>query len=475
MAFNDYAEFDGLGLAELVRRRQVSPSELVEAAIARVARHNAQLNAVVFEGYDDARRAAASALPDGPFTGVPLLVKDLYTPVRGWPMSNGSRWFGRRVSEDDDELVRRYRQSGMVLLGKSNTPEFGITGTTESAYLGPCRNPWDARRISGGSSGGSASAVAAGIVPMAHASDGLGSIRIPAACCGLVGLKPTRDRNPIRASDQGGIAFSVNHIVSRTVRDSAAMLDWTGVPQPHAFFAAPPKERPYLDELKRKPTRLRIAFDGAPPAGTPLHPDVARTLADTVRVLGELGHEVIEKPLRVDWRKLYRAQGVWSAGNFAGMMAVNAAQLGRQPEGHELEKLSWWILENGKRVTAEIHFQAELVLKEMVSELLAQWDEHDVFLCPTMITPAPEVGYIDPVTLDPKELNRRQARTFGFTPPFNFTGQPAISLPLGASADGLPIGMMFAARYADEATLLRLAGELEVALPWAARRPPLWG
>jgi amidase len=375
----------------------------------------------------------------------------------------------------DDEIVRRYRASGMVLLGKSNTPEFGITGTTESAYLGPCRNPWDTRRISGGSSGGAASAVAAGIVPMAHASDGLGSIRIPAACCGLVGLKPTRDRNPIRNSDQGGIAFSVNHIVSRTVRDSAAMLDWTGTPQRHVFFAAPAKERPYLDELSREPARLKVAFHGEAPSGTPLHPDVARTLAATVRVLGELGHEVIEKPLRLDWRKLYRAQGVWSAGNFAGMMAAHAAELGRQPAEGELEKLTASILGSGKRVSAELHFQAELTLKAMVGELLAQWDEHDVFLCPTMITPPPEVGYIDPVTLEPKELNHRQATTFGFTPPFNFTGQPAISLPLGWSADGLPIGMMFAARYADEATLFRLAARLEEAMPWASRRPPVWG
>jgi len=475
MGFEQYADFDGLGLADLVRRKEVRPSELVEAAIERVGRHNATLNAVVFEGFDDARRTAAGELPDGPFQGVPFLVKDLYCPVAGWPMTNGSRWFGRRISEQDDELVRRYRASGMVLLGKTNTPEFGITGTTESAYLGPCRNPWNPKHISGGSSGGAASSVAAGIVPMAHASDGLGSIRIPAACCGLVGLKPTRDRNPIRSPEMGGIMFSVNHIVSRTVRDSAAMLDWTGRPQKHVYFAPPAKERPYLDELTARPVKLRIAFHPEPPAGTALHPDVARTLADTVRVLGELGHEVVEKPLRMDWRKLYRAQGMWSAGNFAGMTADNAQLLGRPPGDGDIEKLSRWILDNGKRVTAELHFQAEHVLKDLIVELLAQWDEHDVFLCPTMITPAPEVGYIDPTTLEPKELNHRQAITFGFTPPFNFTGQPAISLPLGQSADGLPIGMMFAGRYADEASLFRLAAQLEEAMPWSSRRPPIWG
>ncbi len=476
MAFSEYSSFDGLGLAELVRRREVTPAELVEAAIERIERHNPTLNAVVYKGYDDARRAAAGKLPDGPFTGVPFLVKDLHCPVAGWPMSNGSRWFASAPpSAEDDELVTRYRASGMVLLGKSNTPEFGITGTTESAHLGPCRNPWNPERISGGSSGGAAAAVAAGIVPMAHASDGLGSIRIPAACCGLVGLKPTRDRNPIRHPSHGGIAFEVNHIVSRTVRDSAAMLDWTGHPRRHAWFSHPPKERPYLEELTRPPRKLKIAFHAEPPSRVPLHPDVARTLDETVRLLGELGHEVFERPLDVDWRKLYRAQGLWSAGRFAGMMADHVAELGREPGPEEIERLTRWIWENGQQIPAPMYVQAEHALKEMVVEILAQFEAFDVFLCPTTITPPPEIGHIDPVRLDPKELNRRQARTFGFTPPFNFTGQPAISLPLGWSADGLPIGMMFAGRWADEATLLALAAQLEEARPWRDRRPPIWG
>ena len=230
-----------------------------------------------------------------------------------------------------------------------------------------------------------------------------------------------------------------------------------------------------MDELAARPAKLRIAFHPDPPSGVKLHDDVTRTLDATVRTLRELGHEVIEKPLRVDWRKLYRAQGAWSAGNFAGMMADHAAALGRAPGEDDIEKLSRWIWQNGKRVPAELHFQAEHVLKDLIVELLAQWEEHDLFLCPTTVTPPPEIGYIDPTTLDPKELNLRQAITFGFTPPFNFTGQPAISLPLGQSADGLPIGMMFAARYADEATLFRIAAQLEEAMPWRDRRPPVWG
>lgn len=474
MALPEYAKYDGLGLAELVRTKQVKPSELTEAAIERIEKHNPKLNAVVFKGYDDARKVAATELPDGPFKGVPFLVKDLLCPVKGWPMTNGSKWFGPKIAEKDDELVVRYRSSGMVMLGKTNTPEFGITGTTESGYLKPCRNPWNPEHISGGSSGGAASAVAAGIVPMAHASDGLGSIRIPAACCGLVGLKPTRDRNPIRMKEHGGIGFSVNHIVSRTVRDSAAMLDWTGKPQPNMFFAHPPQDAPYAQEIARKPKKLRIAFWGTPPSHTPLHPDVEKTLKDTVKVLQELGHEVMEKPINIDWRKLYRAQGVWGAGNFAASIAEYTAELGRGPDDGEIEKLSRWIWDNGKRVTLEAHAQAGYTLKEMVPIIMSHWDQWDVYLQPTMITPPPKVGHIDPVNLDPKELNHRQAQTFGFTPPFNFTGQPAVSLPLGQSNDNLPIGMMFVGRYADEATLFRLSAQLEEARPWINRKPAIW-
>ncbi len=230
MEMPDYSEYDGLGLAELVAKRAVTPSELVEAAIERIERHNPTLNAVVYKGYDDARARAKGELPDGPFKGVPFLIKDLGMPVAGWPRSHGSK-FARLVDSADGGLTARYRAAGVVPVGKTNTPEYGITGTTESAALGPCRNPWNPGYITGGSSGGAAGAVAAGIVPMAHASDGLGSIRIPAACCGLVGMKVTRDRNP-NMPDGFDYALGnvVDHIVSRTVRDSAAMLDATGYP-----------------------------------------------------------------------------------------------------------------------------------------------------------------------------------------------------------------------------------------------------
>ncbi|MDZ4366862.1 MAG: amidase family protein, partial [Afipia sp.] len=252
MGFAEYADYDGLGLAELVEKRKVTPLELIDAAIERADRHNPTLNAIVFEAYDEAREVAKGELPDGPFKGVPFLIKDLGSPVKGWRRSSGSRFVANVVDDHDSELVKRFRAAGTVLFGKTNTPEYGITGTTESRLLGPCRNPWDPNRISGGSSGGAASAVGAGILPLAHASDGLGSIRIPAACCGLVGMKITRDRNPQGPEDYDrAIGFSVDHVVSRTVRDSAAMLDATGYPEPASPYAPPPKTRPYMEEITK--------------------------------------------------------------------------------------------------------------------------------------------------------------------------------------------------------------------------------
>src|SRR5580658_2015839 len=254
---DDYADYDGVGLAELVRKGQVKPSELVEAAIARIERHNPAINAVVYQAFDEAR-AKADAAPEGPFRGVPFLVKDLLITVAGWPRTSGSRFFSQTVDNEDSGLMRNYRRSGVVPIGKTNLSEFGIAGTTEGQRFGPCRNPWNLEHIVGGSSGGSAAAVAAGITPMAHGGDGRGSIRIPASCCGLVGLKPTRDRVP-HLPDGYDFAqgYVVEHVMTRTVRDSAAMLDVTGRPEPGSPYATPAKERPYAEEILRSPGKLK--------------------------------------------------------------------------------------------------------------------------------------------------------------------------------------------------------------------------
>ncbi len=476
MSFSEYSAFDGLGLAALVNKGEVTPAELVEAAIERIERHNGTLNAVVYKAYDEARTTARSDLPAGPFRGVPFLIKDLEMAVAGWPDSHGSRFARDLIDAADCGLVRRYRQSGVVFVGKTNTPEFGITGTTEGAHLGACRNPWNPGHIAGGSSGGSASAVAAGIVPLAHASDGLGSIRIPAACCGLVGLKVTRDRNP-NLPDAYDYTFGrvVDHVVTRTVRDSAAMLDVTGVPEPASPYPAPPKAGAYLDEVGRSPGRLRIAWSAETPRGRPIDPRVEAALHATVALLKGLGHEMVEQGLGIDYLALYRAMGPPSGANFAAGMKRLIGRVGREPEPDELEPLTWASLKAGRRVTGEDAMWGLQEMRRLNRQTLTLFESFDVYLCPVMGTPPPPVGYIDPINLAPKEVNRRQAEVFPYTPPFNASGQPSISLPLAWSASGLPIGMMFTGRYADEATLFRLAGQLEKEAPWADKRPGVWG
>lgn len=476
MSMDDYSDYDGLGLADLVARKAVSPAELVEAAIERVERHNPSLNAVVYKGYEDARKAVLGPLPEGPFRGVPFLIKDLGMPVAGWPRSSGSRFAQHMVDDADGGLTRRYREAGVIPLGKTNTPEYGITGTTEGALLGPCRNPWNPAHISGGSSGGSASAVAAGIVPMAHASDGLGSIRIPAACCGLVGLKVTRDRIPnLPDGTDYAIGFVVDHVVTRTVRDSAAMLDATGKPEAGDPYPAPPKARPYMEEIERSPGRLRIAWSSETASGRPIDPEIQAALERTAALLTGLGHEVVEQGMGIDYRALYTARGPVSGANFAAMMGRLIDEIGREPEPHELEPLTWAALKGGRKVTGEQALRGLQELRMLNRATLAFFEDWDIYLSPVLGTPVPEVGFIDPVALEPRELNRRQGQVFPFTPPFNFSGQPSMSLPLEMSSNGLPVGMMFTARYADEATLFRLAAQLEKEAPWRSRKPGIWG
>jgi amidase len=475
MSFAEYADYDGLGLAELVRNKDVTPSELLEAAIERIERNNGKLNAVVYKAYDEARGVAAGALPDGPFKGVPFLIKDLGVRVKGWPRTSASRFAQVASDESDSELITRYRATGAVLTGKTNTPEFGIPGVTTSALLGPCRNPWNTDHITGGSSGGAAAAVAAGMVPLAHASDGLGSIRIPAACCGLVGMKTTRDRNPNGQHDTDrAIGLSVDHVVSRTVRDSAAMLDATGYPEGNSPFAYPAQERPYSEEITRAPGKLRIGWSSETPRGEPIEPEIRAALDRTAEALSKLGHDVREGGLGIDYRALYRAQGFVSAANFSAGIKRWIEIKGREPGDDELEGLARRGYEAGKKISGQDAMWAWQQLRLMNRQILSKFETWDVWLSPVLSTNVPRVDWLDPLMADLKEFDRRQATTFGFTPPFNMTGQPSLSLPLWQSESGLPIGMMFTGRYADEATLYRLAGQLEKELPWIGRKPPVW-
>ncbi|MBI1250977.1 MAG: amidase [Alphaproteobacteria bacterium] len=468
-----YEAHDALGLAALVRAKKATPRELVDEALARIEQRNPRLNAVVHVDADAARKAAEGPLPDGPFKGVPFLIKDLHCPVAGMPMTDGSAFIGRKISENDGVYTTLAKQAGLVILGKSNTPEFGIPGTTEGRFLGPCRNPFDTDYSSGGSSGGAASATAAGIVPMAHASDGQGSIRIPACQCNLFGMKPTRGRTPTDDAYATAYEFTSQHVVSRSVRDSAAMLDATGVDDPLVSNRAPAKVRPFLDDVNDAPGRLRIAVFRTPPRDLPLHEDVARTLDETASLLGKLGHDVFAADFNVDWRGYYRVQGYVTGGNFAAMLAREVEKAGRAPEGEEIETHTRGIWEAVQRLKGADAFGAVRDLRGYVRQIMAHWDQWDVLLCPVAITPPPKIGYIDTPNLEPREVGKRQSSIFGFTPPYNGTGQPSMSVPLGMSQNGLPIGMMFTGRFGDEATLFRLAGQLEKAAPWAERYPTL--
>ena len=471
----DYSSHDAIGLAQLVRRGDVSVPELVEAAIARVERLDRRINAVVYRDFARAREMAAGPLPDGPFTGVPFLVKDFGISVAGWPCTSGSRFCAEVVDREDSGLTRRYREAGVVMLGRGASSEYGIVGNVETSLFGATRNPWNTDHIAGGSSGGSAAAVAAGMVPMAHASDGLGSIRIPAACCGLVGMKPTRDRVPnLPDGFDYAMGFCIDHVVTRSVRDSAAMLDATGLPEPGSPYAIPAKAGQYLDEVSRSPGKLRIAWSPDTPSGQPLDPEVLKVLEHTAAALAALGHEVRAESIGVDHRAVARARAPVSAANFAAGMRRVIDRVGREPREDELEPMTWAALQGSRAVTGEQAFWGYQELRMLMRGVVQRFDSFDVYLCPVMTAPPPRIGFSDPASVTPRDLGKRQMAMFPFAALFNFTGQPSLSLPLGMSAQGLPIGMMFTGRYADEATLYRLAGQLEKELPWAQRRPQVW-
>jgi amidase len=473
MAFDDYANYDAVGLAALVRSGHVSAPEIVEAAIAELEHLNPLINAVVYQAFDEARAAARSPT-SGPFAGVPMLIKDLGLHVAGWPRTSGSRFHSGTVDAADDGLVRRYRQSGAILLGKSSSSEFGIVGNVETSAHGATRNPWNLDHIAGGSSGGSAAAVAAGIVPIAHASDGLGSIRIPAACCGLVGLKPTRDRVPnLPDFVDYALGFVCDHVLTRTVRDCAAMLDVTGVPEPASPYATPAKSGAYVDEVGRVPGRLRIRWSSEAPNRSPIDPEVATALEQVARTLTNLGHEVEVGGLDRNVGAILKARLAVSAGNFAAAMARTIAEVGHEPTLADVEPLTLGALMMSRQVDGATVFRGIQDLRRLSRAVLEQFEEFDVFMSPVMAAPPPRIGTISPATMDPLEVDRLQNLLYPFTPVFNVTGQPSISLPLAQSSSGLPIGVMFTARYGDEATLFRLAGQLEKELPWASRRPAI--
>jgi len=471
---NDVAFLDATAQAELVRGKQIKPEELLDGAIERIERLNPQLNAVVLPMFDQARAAIAAGLPEGPFTGVPFVLKDLGAMYAGVVQTQGSAFCKDFISPMDSELTRRHKAAGLVICAKTNTPEFGLIPTTESRLLGDAHNPWNLDRTTGGSSGGSAAAVTSGMVPFGHANDGGGSIRIPAACCGLFGLKPTRARitaGPFIGDIMGGLVNE--HCVSRSVRDSAALLDATAGSMPGDPYVAPEPKRPYLEEVGASPGRLRIAYTANTFYGEPLHEDCIAAVKDTAALLSDLGHEVEEASPPVPGEQLIQSfTQLWAAGNAWGIDTL-APFAGRQPKEEDFEILTWALYKMGQEVTAVQYLTAISSMQMLARQIAGFHQTYDVWLTPTLGKPPVELGYIQSTPEDPMLAFTRAAEFVPFTPIQNVTGQPAMSVPLYWNEAGLPIGLHFVARFGEEDLLFRLAAQLEEARPWASKIPPV--
>jgi len=467
---NDFARLDAIELAELVHRKEVSAIELVEGAIARIERLNPQTNAVIATMYEEARRVARGCLPDAPFAGVPFLLKDSLTSYAGVPTTSASRLLCGRVAEHDSALVARLKRAGLIVLGKTNCAEFGLLPTTEPILFGATRNPWNPQCSPGGSSGGSAAAVAAGMVTMAHGTDGGGSIRIPASCCGVFGMKPTRGLNPSGPKyGDAQVRLVVEHALTRSVRDSAALLDATARPDlrdPHR--SAAPRTK-FLQEVGVDPGRLRIAFSS--PGLINLHPDCADALQDAALACQHLGHEVVNAGPRIDYMRAAQLfTTLWTAACAATLDGI-AHRDGTSIGSGDVEPLTWLLYETGRRVSASEYESVIRELEDMARSIAGFFAEFDVWLTPVVSEPPPLLGSFD-APLDDRFAAFRRASVFAPVAALcNVTGQPAMSVPLYWNARGLPIGSHFAGRFGDDATLFRLAGQLEQFRPWKGRRP----
>ncbi len=478
---DELMDFDAIALGELIQKGEMRPTELLEIVIKRIEQLNPKLNAVIHKMYDQAREIAEKRPSEGMFSGVPFLLKDLFAEYKGVPLEEGSRAVQGYVSKLDSELVKRQKAAGLNIVGRTNTCEFGLLPTTEPKLKGPTLNPWNPGLTPGGSSGGSAAAVAAGIVPMAHGNDGGGSIRCPASCCGIFGLKPTRGRNPMGPlfGDAGG-GLVHEHAVTLTVRDSAALLDATSGPGLGDPYYAPPKERPYLEEVGLDPGRLKIGFLTTIPEGwsleTQIHPDCQSAVKDAASLCESLGHVVEE----IDPEKLSQPNLIVIFGHifscFTGrVIAYWEEELGKNITEDQVEAMTWGSYQAGlKRTGADYLGRVEKI--QLFARKIARWYHqggYDLLLSPTLSLPPVKLGSFDPTPDDPMSGFRMTSAFVAFTYIQNITGQPAMSVPLFWNENNLPIGVQFAGRFGDEATLFRLAAQLERARPWIDRKPSI--
>jgi amidase len=475
MNFTEYADHDALGLAELVAKKQVSATELVEEAIARIEKNNPKLNAVIFKTYERARSAARLPLQPGPFAGVPFLLKDILGAQKGVPTRQGSNFIPPAPAPHDATLVRRFTAAGLISLGKTNVPEFGLVPTTESTIYGPCHNPWELDHSSGGSSGGSGAAVAAGIVPIAHANDGGGSIRVPASANGLVGLKTTRGRNPL-GPDLGDVMGGLvcEGVLTRTVRDTAAALDATAGNEMGDPYWAPPTPKSYLDECQTPPGKLKIAFATQSLFGKKFDPECVTAIQTTAKLLQSLGHHVEEASPTVAVDALMQSfMPVWASG-LAMLIDGTAMMTGRTAHESDFQGMTWGLYQMGKQITASQYQMCWFQLQAISRQVAMFHETYDAWMTTTLAAPPVRNGTFDFHEKDPVKAFAPIIDYLPVTAIQNATGQPAISLPLHWAANGLPVGVHFAGRFGDETTLLRLAGQLEKAKPWADRHPPIW-
>lgn len=485
---DDTRWLDATAQAELVARGDVSSTELIDAAIERIDRSDTEINAVVLHWYErarlqanaiDASGSATAPAGDGSgdrprFLGVPFLLKDLWAPEAGMPMTNGNAALKEAmpIAEHDSTLVARFRDAGLINLGRTNSPELGSLPVTEPIAHGPTRNPWNTDHTPGGSSGGSGAAVAAGMVPIAHASDGGGSIRIPASCCGLVGLKPSQGRIT-NGPDRDEAGLSVNLAVTRTVRDTARILDAVHGPGIGDTVIAAAPTRPYEDELGSDPGRLRIGLLDVDPQGGLLHDDCVAAVRSAATMLEGLGHDVAPGHPNVleDASFTPRFMAMWATNMALGINKMGD-WIGRQLTPDDVEPVNWAQAEFARKVSGVEYGAALAAVAEYRRGLQHWWTEGwDLLLTPTLSEPPVKIGEHDAVDGDPMAGMKRAARFVGFTPPFNASGQPAISLPLHWNDDGLPVGVQLVAAYGREDLLIAVASQLESAHPWAARRP----
>ncbi len=472
--FSDYRKHDALALADLVRTKQVTAQELLDAALARSREVNPKINAIVLDHEDVARRALKDGLPQGPLTGVPYLLKDLGAALKG-TVTTGSLSYAREaVATADSTYVERVKNAGLVVFGKTHSPELGLSPSSESRMFGATRNPWNLNHIAGGSSGGAAAAVAAGIVPVAHATDGGGSIRIPASCCGLFGLKPTRARTPMgpkRGEGWGGA--SVGHVVSRSVRDSAAFLDATAGAAPGDPYPAPHAPHPFLDEARTAPGRLRIAFSTKPAIPTEAHPDAIAAVREAAKLCESLGHHVDEAAPDINGMEIMAAQGIVISANVAFTVDEAAEALGRTARAQDVERATWFRVENARKTDSSAYARAMNTLHLLGRTVAAFMSNYDVILQPTAAQPPLPIGVLNMDREDLQQMFREMISFIPYTGIYNLTGQPSANIPLHWNAQGLPIGTMFTTRFGDEATLFRLAAQIEQARPWKDKYAPL--